>query len=716
MDVEAGTDMASAGDAGKIRFAMDKDEPGLNGGGLKYPKSGAEFYDHMLFNANLTLMRNKGWRYWSRIRVRDEVYYMLQKVENLIKRNYKMHYAVKQNLEGDRTFLKEDVELAQQKMTALVGEVKAVAEKIGAGLTELRKAEEEEQRRLEHYKGHYDRDLRRIHAVLTNQTIELEKERHDALRKAYDKQLAKMQEDVDGILAEDRAQMVKNNEESKQKIQAIQDQLDRDTKDMSDLQHSIFVNVEAAKVKEVADMDNVTAVHSSLQTYLHNMRSSLDESLTKQKAIEELAKSNQEALAAVTTKVDTAAFKLSMLEKKQASDHEQVDDKLKSLVETSDGLQSSLTTQTDAVSSLKETVDKFAQESPEFKKTVEGDHAALKSTIDDLMNEIKKADKLKQDISDLEISMNTQINDISSKIDDLGGTQSTLATSLGQQQTDMATLKTRIATLEESAKSSSDEAKSDHDRVSAVVTEMQSKLSTLLDLKTRIEELQASVSTNVEDLQGKITDAEATHNSTRDSLLESMENLKGELAAQALQEQNAESNTSVAIAQFQTELNDLNSFKTDSEKSAAELVKKLTDTTESLSILDSKFSGQHTDLDSKISSLQASVDKVPTKVEFEKTIQDAMDKAKKAQKKLDEVGTEISNIRADQTVDDGRILSLNGKADEQSNTNDKNWKDILDMIQEEGDLFSKISKKLKDEELRKDVDTVFGRTSQPTAA
>ena len=77
-------------------------------------------------------------------------------------------------------------------------------------------------------------------------------------------------------------------------------------------------------------------------------------------------------------------------------------------------------------------------------------------------------------------------------------------------------------------------------------------------------------------MQGKITDAEATHNSTRDSLLESMENLKGELAAQALQEQNAESNTSVAIAQFQTELNDLNSFKTDSEKSAAELVKKLT--------------------------------------------------------------------------------------------------------------------------------------------
>jgi hypothetical protein len=76
--------------------------------------------------------------------------------------------------------------------------------------------------------------------VLSNQTIELEKERHDVLCKAYDKQLAKMQEDVDSILEEDRAQMVKNNEESKNKIQAIQDQLDRDSKDMSDLQRTIY--------------------------------------------------------------------------------------------------------------------------------------------------------------------------------------------------------------------------------------------------------------------------------------------------------------------------------------------------------------------------------------------------------------------------------------------------------------------------------------------
>jgi hypothetical protein len=83
------------------------------------------------------------------------------------------------------------------------------------------------------------------------------------------------------------------------------------------------------------------------------------------------------------------------------------------------------------------------------------------------------------------------------------------------------------------------------------------------------------------------------------------------------------------------------------------------------------------------------------------TIQDAMDTADKAQKKLAEVGKDVASIRADQTVDDGRILSLNGAADAQSSTNDKNWKDIMDMIQAEGDLFSKISKKLKDEELRK---------------
>ena len=482
MDVDAQTDMAPKGE--RIGFAME--EPGRSGGGLMYPRSANQFYDHMLFNANLSLQENKDWRYWSRIRVRDEVYYMTQKVENLIKRNYAMHYEVKQSLEADRSNVKADVDVAQAKMTDLVREVKTVAEKIGAGLTALRQAEEEEQRRLEHYKGHYDRDLRRIHAVLSNQTIELEKERHDALRKAYDKQLAKMQEDVDSILAEDRAQMVKNNEEAKNKIQAIEDQLDRDSKDMSDLQRTIYTNVEDAKEKEISDMQNVSAVHASLQTYLQHMKASLDESLTKQNAIEAVAKANQEALAEVTTEVKTAAFKLDMLQQKQAKDHEDVDEKLKSLVVTSDGLDSKLTTDTATVDSLKETVDQFAADSPEFKKTVEGDHAALKSTIDGLMNEIKKADKLKQDISDLQISMNTQINDIASKIDDLGGTQSTLATSLGVQKTDMANMQTRIATLEQSAKSSSDQAKADHDRVSAVVTEMQSKLTTLLDLKVGI--------------------------------------------------------------------------------------------------------------------------------------------------------------------------------------------------------------------------------------
>ena len=78
-----------------------------------------------------------------------------------------------------------------------------------------------------------------------------------------------------------------------------------------------------------------------------------------------------------------------------------------------------------------------------------------------------------------------------------------------------------------------------------------------------------------------------------------------------------------------------------------------------------------------------------------------MSKAKKAQGKLDEVGRDIEKIRQDQTTDDGRILTINGKVDEQNSNNNKNWQDVLDMIAQEGDLFAKISKKLKDDELRK---------------
>lgn len=685
--------------------------PGMAGGGLRYPLHAQDFYDHMLFNANLTLQTDKSWRYWSRIRVRDEVYYMLQKVKNLIIRNYDMHYNVKQDVASDRTFAKEDVELAQAKMTALVGEVKGVAEKVAAGLTNLRKSEEEEQRRLEQYKRHYDTDLRRIHAVLGNQTVELEKERHDSLRKAYDAELSKMQKNVDDILAEDRSQMVETEDEAKEKIQGIQTQLNTDVNDMSNLQSTILNNVGDVQKKEETDFNNVTSVHASIESYLKTMQQQLHESSLKQQSTDALAKSNEEQLTHVTTEVNSAAFKLSMLEKKQAEDHNEVNDKLQGLATSATGLESSLTTQTELIDKLKTTVDNFATENAAFKETVTGDHASLGATIANLQAELTKADVLKKDIQDLQTSMSTQINDLSSKIDDLGIKQSTLDTSVGHQKTDMAELQTRVAQLEVTSKAASDEAKSDHDQVSAVVEEMQAKLSVLLDLKDRVEQVEKSVQDNVASLQDKIALVDATHNSTRDTLLTSMQKLEAQLVEQANTEANADTSTTASIDEFKTELNDLNSFKSNSEKSAAELVKKLTDTTESLGIMNSKFEGQNTDLDSKISSLKESVNKVPTKIEFEKTLEDAMSKAKKAQGKLDEVGRDIEKIRQDQTTDDGRILTINGKVDEQNSNNNKNWQDVLDMIAQEGDLFAKISKKLKDDELRKDVDTVFGRTA-----
>ena len=94
-------------------------------------------------------------------------------------------------------------------------------------------------------------------------------------------------------------------------------------------------------------------------------------------------------------------------------------------------------------------------------------------------------------------------------------------------------------------------------------------------MQTRIEQLQQSLTENVGTLQGQISEAEATHNSTRDGLLKTMEELEAKLQAQATAEKNTEASTSASISTFETELNDLDSFKADSEKSAAELVKKL---------------------------------------------------------------------------------------------------------------------------------------------
>lgn len=94
-------------------------------------------------------------------------------------------------------------------------------------------------------------------------------------------------------------------------------------------------------------------------------------------------------------------------------------------------------------------------------------------------------------------------------------------------------------------------------------------------MQDRIEALETSLKDNVADLQSKIDAAEATHNSTRDGLLQSMEELKAKLSAQDDAEKKAEAATDSSIDEFKTDLNGLDAFKADSEKSAAELVKKL---------------------------------------------------------------------------------------------------------------------------------------------
>jgi hypothetical protein len=95
-------------------------------------------------------------------------------------------------------------------------------------------------------------------------------------------------------------------------------------------------------------------------------------------------------------------------------------------------------------------------------------------------------------------------------------------------------------------------------------------------LQDRVEQVEKSVQDNVASLQDKIALVDATHNSTRDTLLTSMQKLEAKLVEQANTEANADTSTTASIDEFKTELNDLNSFKSDSEKSAAELVKKLT--------------------------------------------------------------------------------------------------------------------------------------------
>jgi len=454
---------------------------------------------------------------------------------------------------------------------------------------------------------------------------------------------------------------------------------------------------------------NITSQQDLVQVAIDHLTTLMGELKSKQGNIETSTRTNEQTLRGVDTQLKTAVFKIDMVTKKQASDHEGLKDTIGGVQKMAEDLKGQIEQQQALIQTVQAEVQKFAEENPQFKNKVQKDHMEMQSTITKLQEQIKKADEIKRDVTSLQNTIDTKLNDLSSKIDDLSGTQSVQEGVLTQQDGDLKGINARIDGLADNAKKMSEEAKADHDEVAKVIQQLQTKLNELLSLKTDIGELESNMNDKLGALRDRLVVESKQHNQTRANIEKNVADFESKISQQIEDETGHFQSSQDSLKGLSKDISELKQFKADSAKAQKELVKQLTDSTESLGILDSKFSGQNTDLQSRIKELYDKINKVPTKKDFKKKFDQISAKGDSAVEDLDKLNAKVGKIRDDQDRDSNNLAGLSADIDDAKAYIDKQWKEVHNQIKGEGDLFAKVSKKLKDDNLGRKVDKVFNR-------
>jgi len=673
--------------------------------------SAESFYDAMVASVNRSVADDGDTSHlsWSKNRVRSEVYELRKRVRSVIMSEYKHHNQMKAGLERSRATLKGDIMRAMDQTTTVQGEVRILAEEMGSGMANLNMAEREMRRRIEAYKKHYDRDLARIHAILSNQTLELEQDSRDDLERMYKEELQKMQDDTDRILAEDRATMTKNDNEAMQKIAEIRKKLGLDVSTIKSTQAGLSTDLQDVVRRQADHLSNMTRSQHQIQEEVARITSAMKDVQKKQADLRETAKGNFEELGHADSQLKSAVFKLDMLEKKLLANQKSLQGESDSVQQKATDLEGEITKQLDVIENVKNQVEKFAAENPEFRKQVETDHEEMQKTIENLRTEINKVDAVKKQIGELQTLLDSKINDMSSQLDDISGQQQIQNTALGQQGSDLQSIMGRIEGLTKDAETLSKSAKDEHDGVAATIAEMQGKLTGLLGLKDTLASVQTKMEEQLTALSTQLNEMHTSHNKTSLEIQTAIAGLKASLAQQVKAEQGHYTAADASLHTMQKDIDDLDNYKVDASKMEKELVKQLQDTTQSLGILDAKFSGKSVDLNSQVEEIRNAINKVPTKTDFNASLQHAMDKADKTKGMLDALGEKVRVLREDQDRDSNSLAGISTDVQEQGDRIDENWKKVKGTLAGEGDVLAKISHKLKDDDLSKDVDRVFDR-------
>jgi len=520
--------------------------------------------------------------------------------------------------------------------------------------------------------------------------------------------LDSLREEITNILASDRGTMQSSDKDISDRISAMRSALNDDVARLQEFANQVSTGLKGSVDDEAKDVEslraNITRVHNTVEKHSSEMESIK----SQQDTIAADTQSNSNLLMSVSSKVAEAEARLVELSKQLDRDSFTNKDAIESATKDTSQIGEELSRKQASIDALQSQMGEIKDTNKNLAKQEASDFTAIRTSVQGLGQEITKAEAIKEELTRLSANNHESFAAALQSIDDIKDKAKSLRADIRTQDVDISGMLARIGVVEKAGTTLQSKSARNKKQIDTQIGDLQTKLGEVLGLKSDIAAFSRKAFRQISNVASEIDSVKAGGDRSSQDAWKKLGRMSDKLDGHIAKTEPVLSKATADQTKLSKDVHDLVAFKSDTSNLQAKLVKELTDVTQSLGILDTKFSGQNVDVQGKIARIEGEVQDLPTKAEVDKGIADAKDIGNKNAQDLGDLSQKVNEVKADVAASEAKISKVTSSVGDHIQRSDKQTGSIASTLSGEGDTLAKMARKLKDKELEEKVKRVFG--------
>lgn len=662
-----------------------------------------------MLQLNETMQGESAYKDWSKTQVRAEAFNAEGQLQALAKREFTNHYQAVENLKAAESAMQGKVDQQAADMTHFTGMIQGLAQTLGSALQNLNFAASALDSKEKTYEQQQALSFQEIRAALANHTVMIGGNRA-AIAQGVQEMLLRLdglKEEIGTILDSDRGQMQSNDKDLADRISAMRSALNDDVMHLHEFASQVSEGLKSSVEQEATDVSSIKANITQANAVIEQHSTEMEDIKTQQDSIAADTRSNSNVLSSVSSKVAEAEARLIDLSKQLDHDSLSNQDAIQKATKSTDEIGAALDKQTASVESAVARVGGMREDDVALEIKEQGDFNVLKTSVAALGEQIARAEGIKDDLSKLTSDTKVSFDDAKKTIDGLQSSAKALDADMNTQASDIAGMLARLTAIETAGGALQDKSDRNKKQIKTGIEGLQAKLGDMLGLKASISSFSSDAFAKIKDIAASMDSLKASGDGSSAKAWKKIHEMSDKLDTHIAESGPMLTKATTDVTGLQKDVHDLAAFKSDTSNLQAKLVKELTDVTQSLGILDTKFSGQNVDVQGKIAKLENDVQQLPTKADVDKGIAQAKEIGNKNAQDLGDLAQKVDLVKAAvrdaKSKIDGVVVHVDTHI---KDANDKTQAVAATLVGE-GELLKKMAQKMKDSDLERKVKKVF---------